>query len=830
MTDDKLTGLRRDVLKSGAVAALGFGTGASVFSTLESAGGDAEANQITSFLGEDRVVKTACSPNCRGKCPLRAFVRDGQVKKVQPQVPEDERYKRGCVLGLSHTQRVYNSTRLKYPMKRASWSPDDPQPGARGEGAQFERIGWGEALDHIANQMERVREEYEPRSVYFETGSGDSGLSGSMQAKLSDLFGGTQMSWSIDINTGLGFRRVTGAGYFNAETNFGEDWQHANTVIVWGSDIFASNLQQDASILLDAIESGAKLVVVDPVYTGTASKADLWLPVRPGKDPYVAMAMIDTVLSEELYDAEFLRERTLAPALVREDGNLLKTGDVFADGDDSTPVAMDAQTGEPVPLEPETYGEYELFGEYTVAGETTTTGLTELRREASNHPAEEVSDLAGVQAEDVRTAARWLATRGPGGIASGYGVDRYKYGHAFGQAYATLLSLTGDYGRHGTIHASHPSGSGYSSGDFFATGDDAVGTSSLYQSDIITAMESGDPYPIKMMYAQASNFLANQLPNRQRWLDAAENLDLIAVADMHHTPTVQHADIVLPASHWFTREDVVGGSNHPHVSYREPAHEPLWEARDDWDIIVGLAERLGYGDEFVADKSEAIEEIIGHDDRIDYDTLVEQGTVHIDDDPVLYQGEFNTPSGRLEIYKEDAPVEDGDDLDEEVSFEVPVPIESRTDDDWEKAEEYPLTFTQKHSKWRIHSQYEYQPWLREINDQPQLDINPKTAKRRGIDDGDYVRVYNDRGEMVVKAKYNDGIRPEMVNTDQGWWVRDYVQGHHNNLTHMDVCEATGNFAFYDTRVEVEPAPDDVDTSKYTSDNPRGADAGAAGGD
>ncbi|QGA84394.1 molybdopterin-dependent oxidoreductase [Halomicrobium sp. LC1Hm] len=832
MTDGEFTASRRDVLKSGAVAAVGLGGADSVLSTLQPADDSGEAaNQVTSFLGEDKVFNTACSPNCRGKCSLRAFVRDGRIKKVQPNVPEDERYKRGCMLGLTHTQRVYNATRLKYPMKRVSWSPDDPQPAGRGEEAQFERISWGEALDYIADQMETVREEYQPESVYFETGSGDYGLSGSMQGQLSALFGGTQMSWSIDINTGRGFRRVTGAGWFNAETNFGEDWENANTVIVWGSDIFASNLQQDASILLDAIESGAKLVVVDPVYTGTASKADLWLPVRPGKDPHVAMAMIQTVLDEELYDAEFLRKRTLAPALVREDdGKLLKTADVFEDGDEETPVALDAATDEPVALEPETYGEYKLFGEYTVDGVETHTGLTALEREASEYEPEAVADTAGLQAEDIRTAVRWLATRGPGGIASGYGVDRYKYGHVFGQAYATLLSLTGDFGRHGNIHASHPSGSGYDSGGFFAAGEDAPGTSSLPQSKIITAMESGDPYQIKMMYSQASNFLANQLPNRQRWLDAAENLDLIAVADMHHTPSVQHADIVLPASHWFTREDIISGSNHPHVNYREPAHDPLWEAKDDWWIINQLADRLGYGDEFVSDKSEAIEQIIANDDRIDYDRLVEQGSVHIDDDPVLYKGAFNTPSGRLEIYDEDAPTETGADVGEPVSLEVPVPLESRTDDDWENADEYPLTFMQKHSKWRIHSQYEYQPWVREINDQPQLDINPKTAKQRGIEDGDYVRVYNDRGEMVVKAKYNNGIRPEMVNTDQGWWVRDFVRGHHNDLTHMDISDATGNFAFYDTRVEVEPAPEDLDTSKYTANNPRGSNADAAGGD
>jgi molybdopterin-containing oxidoreductase family molybdopterin binding subunit len=105
--------------------------------------------------------------------------------------------------------------------------------------------------------------------------------------------------------------------------------------------------------------------------------------------------------------------------------------------------------------------------------------------------------------------------------------------------------------------------------------------------------------------------------------------------------------------------------------------------------------------------------------------------------------------------------------------------------------------------------------MRRINPEPTVDINPKDAKSRGIDDGDYVRVYNDRGEVVVKAKHNEGYRPGMVNIDQGWWGDDYIQGHHNDLTHLDVSEAIENFAFYDTRVEVEPASDDIDTSMYT---------------
>ncbi|EMA36360.1 dimethylsulfoxide reductase [Halobiforma lacisalsi AJ5] len=772
------------------------------------------SHAVEQFLDENRVISSYCSPNCRGHCPLDVHVRDGQIRKVEPQVPDREEFRRACTLGQSHLERTYNPNRLKYPMVRSDWSPEEPNPEGRGPDADFEQVSWDEALDYVADGMERIREEYAPESVYFELGSGGSGINGTVFSRLANLFGGTMMSWSIDINLGLGFRRITGAGYFNTPTNMRTDLKNANTVVIWGGNVFRSRLNPDARFLLDAIENGAKVVVIDPVYNQTAAKADLWLPVKPGKDVYLALAMIHTVLEEELADEAFLRERTLAPALVREDtGELLKTSDVFDDGDDETPVALDEETGEPVPLEPETHGEYALFGEYEVDGYDVATGLSEIEAVAAEYAPGAIEDTAGVKAENVRRTARWLATRGPGGIMTGLGIDRYKYGHIFGQAYAILLALTGDYGRSGSITGGRFAGSGYNSD--YGTVEGSSGVRSLQQKGILSAMEGDDEHPIKMMYAQSSNFVANQMPDRTRWLEALENLDLVAVADIHHTPTVQHADIVLPASHWTEREDITSAGEHPHVMYREPAHEPLWDSKSDHWMLTRIAERLGYGEHFERDRTELLRTILEAEDRFTFEELREKGTVHVETDEVVFTDEFNTSTGRLEIYDEDAPSEKG------VSLEVPKPVEGLSADDHEQADEYPLMFMQGHSRWRIHSQWAGNPTLRELNPEPELDINPKDARERGISDGDYVRVYNDRGEMVVKAKYNDAYRPGMVNTDQGWWADDYVAGHHNNLTHTEVSETIENFAFYDTRVEVEPVSADVDTSQY--DDPESPD-------
>ena len=819
---------RRDVLKaSGAAAALGLG-GGGYLNALASDDGQASTTDtgLGSFVGQNEVTQTVCSPNCRGKCPIDVHVRDGQIKKIEPHPPEDDQYKRACVLGLSHTQRVYDPTRLKYPMKRADWSPDEPNPTGRGPEAEFERISWDEALDLVADKMQSLKSDYGAESVLFHEGSGNYGQTGKSFKRLASLFGATQSAWGIDTNVGKGFNRITGHGAFLPPTNESEDWENANTIIVWGSDIFSSQFQMDASKVLDAIENGAKLVVVDPVYTTTAAKADLWLPVKPGKDVYLILAMMHTVFEEATYDTDFLRSRTTAPALVRTDtGELLRAADVFADGSDDQVVAI--EDGEPVALEPETEGDYELFGEYTVGGIDCVTSLTELRDHAADYAPDAVAEKTGVDAENIRTAARWLATRGPGGIASSYAIGRYTHGHIFGQAYAIMLAMTGDYGNHGNIHAHHPGGTTLAAGDWAAPADADPGPSLIFP-EYPDAMIDGDPHEIRAVYSIESNMMGNQFPDRQRYRKAIENLEMYVVADMHHTDTVQQADIVLPVPHWFEQEDIASGwGSHPHLGYRHKVQEPLWETRDDYEAVRGLAERLGFGDRFPETKREMLEELVSRDDAIDFETLYEQGTQRKETTPVVkYTDEFPTETGRIELYDDDAPSEEG------VSFEVPRPLEDRTADDHEKADEYPLMFMQKHSRFRIHSQYEMVNWSREINPEPQLDIHPRDAKARDIDDGEYVRVYNDRGEMVVKAKYNEAFQPGLVNTDQGWWARDFVKGHLNDLTHNETSEVGRCMAFYDVRVAVEPAPEDVDTSMYTEGNPKGAGAAAphTGGD
>ena len=139
-----------------ATAAFGLSSESNVLQSLTQQGTPEAAD---SLFDTTDVINTACAPNCRGKCPLNVHVRDGQVKFVEPQMTDDEQYRRGCLLGQSQVQRVYSPKRLKYPMVRADWEPGNPNPEGRGPDAEYQRVSWDTALTYVADEMKRIRDD-----------------------------------------------------------------------------------------------------------------------------------------------------------------------------------------------------------------------------------------------------------------------------------------------------------------------------------------------------------------------------------------------------------------------------------------------------------------------------------------------------------------------------------------------------------------------------------------------------------------------------------------------------------------------------------------------
>ncbi|MBP3701575.1 MAG: molybdopterin-dependent oxidoreductase [Lachnospiraceae bacterium] len=235
---------------------------------------------------EEQVYCGVCRGNCASGCLLNVHVRDGKVVRTSMREMPDERYNRICMKGLTQPYRMYNADRLKYPMRRV---------GERGEG-KWEQITWDEAIKEITDKWKGYQAEYGTQSVAVYKGSGNfatiNGVGmGSAYDRFKNVFGVTTIGMDVDAANVTGVGPVIGRGIM-ASGNEAADLLNAKTIIVWGANPVNSQ-QQTTHFLLEAKENGTNLIVIDPILSGTASKADIYVPIRPGSDAAMAMAMME---------------------------------------------------------------------------------------------------------------------------------------------------------------------------------------------------------------------------------------------------------------------------------------------------------------------------------------------------------------------------------------------------------------------------------------------------------------------------------------------------------------------------------------------------------
>ena len=752
--------------------------------------------------GETRVYNGACAPDCWSGCRLHLHVRDGKLVKVAPAPYPDPQYNRVCLRGLSNVQRVYNPLRLRHPMKRV---------GERGEG-EWMQVSWDEAIDEIAQEFTRIRDEYGPSAVAMVASAGYYGrINGYYGAnvRFADVFGGTYASGANDIAMPLGIFQVVGGPAFG-QGNEAADLANAKLIIAWGANITEANIH-NWHFVADSLDNGGKLVVIDPIFTITASKAHEWVPVRPGTDTALALSMMNVMIREELYNEDFVLEHTVGPFLVRTDnGQFLREKDLFGNENESH-VIWDLNTNEARPfywgdLRPTLRGEYHV-GEFTVKP-----AFQLLWELVDQYPPEVASGTTGVPPEQIESVARDYATIEPATIYPGFGLDRYHHGDLAGHAIATLAALTGNIGKPGAT----PWG-GFGAAalvtwklNIWQFTHPAQRVSPLNMLLFFDAVSEGVPYPIKAAFITNSGFLTTY-PNKNKILnDVLPNLDLVVVADFVMTDTAKYADIVLPVTSWFEREDIVPGQ-HPFLMMQEKAIEPLYESKTDLEVFSLLAQRLGLGEYFNKSAREFMEELFDRQDLRDsgitLERLREEGTFRYTEYPhVPYQDlNFGTPSGRLEFYKEwlNVNVHYGQEIPHS---EQRLPVFKPPVEAWHENplhENYPLVLIQAASRFRVHTQWTNFPWLLELNPEPTVDLSPRDAEDRDIVTGDTVRVFNDRGEVVLKALVNPAISPGAVNLAKGAMEDQYVRGDLLELLHDQRNPVTMNCSYFDVLVEVE---------------------------
>ena len=725
-----------------------------------------------------QVLRTVCPLNCGIACGVLAHVKDGRLIKIEPSNHLGTSHV--CLRGLSAQKMVYHPDRLKYPLKRA---------GTRGEG-KWERISWDEATKTVATNFKEIGQKYGTLSLAF-VNDQVGALTTTAMLGFAGACGGTFIdpSGCGDVAGPCADKACYGSTWW-----YGEDYtfqfQNPASIFVWGENP-AETKAFKWRVIRDAKEKGARLIVIDPRFTTTASKADEFVPLRTGTDAALALGMMNTVLKQGLEDKNFITKHTIGPFLIRTDNGLfLKEKDIIS-GESDKYVIWDTKTNEA--RNPETPGSIPaLTGTYEVNGISCKPAFQLLAELIDQYPPQKTSEITGISAETIEKLGVQYATAKPAASYKGLGGTRGNiHGDLNFRAICTLAAITGNISFDGR-HSSEVNMAALMTRGFPGV---------LPLLNLYEAILEDKPYPVRSLYMARHNPF-NQYANFNKIIsELVPRLDFIVVADLFMTTSAQYADIVLPAAGPYESTDLyspLGDGSHNYLQLQPKVIEPLHESRSDVDIFASITAAMGIDDYLNQSPEEYINQMLASGHPSTEGITVEQ----LREDPRLpnahaIQG-FNTASGKFEFYTESL-----------IPFgqELPVYLEPMESPLTAKAQDYPLTLLTTHPKYRVHSMFANVSWIREI-DSPVLEINPTDAEARGITDGDTVRAFNDRGEVVLQAWTNSGIRPGSINICQGWSPEHFISGTYQAMTHDTINPAQQaiyqpNIAQYDTLVEVE---------------------------
>jgi molybdopterin-containing oxidoreductase family molybdopterin binding subunit len=701
-------------------------------------------------------------------------------------------------MGMARLEYQYHRDRLRFPLKRTA---------ARGEG-KWQRISWDEAYDVIAENLHAIAARYGTRSLAFIAGSGAAGLltKGSAHRFAAAIGGTASRAGGVDYGVPKGLEYMFGvpaSTYFRPGGHEFADAVNSRLILLWGGNGADTRLV-DFHFIAEAQRRGAKVVCIDPNRTATAQKADQWISLRPGTDTALAVSLLHEILENGWHDDDFLRLHTNAPFLVRGDNKaLLREADVRMGGGASY-MAWDAVSQRAVPAITTSAGA--LLGSYrlTLAGGISidcAPAFQLLRDFAREYPVQRAAEITGVPAKVIGDLARELGSRKPASIRIGYGVDRWYYCDYTARAAANLIVATGNIAVPGAGISVHDGtyAAPLNLNAFRAPAGREAAT--LDAISLMQAIEHGTPYAVRALWLSASNMFNQTSANRARVMSAVvPKLDLIVVVDHFMTDTADTADIVLPACTIFEKDDLVSGM---FLQMQRKAVEPEGESKADFEIFAGLARRMGLGEYFDQSPDAYLREMLesGHPllEGITLERLQREDAVFLNRPRAPYVAfkdlKFKTPSGRIEIYKEELLPQ---------GAELPYyrePIEASPENLLYRR--YPLNLLFSHSRHRIHSTFANMPRVKHLEPEPVVEMHRADAERRCISDDHIVRVYNQRGSVRLKCRINTDLRPGVVVISEGSWVKDFPEGDPYSLTHELVSPTSENYAFFDTLVEVE---------------------------
>lgn len=690
----------------------------------------------------DMVVTRTCPwspPGCHPVgCGLKLYVKDGRLEYVEGDENHPVTQGRLCPRCIALKDYVYSPARITKPMKR--------DRADRGKEDAWVECSWEEAFDIVKENYERICEQYGPESIIGMSGTGREG--GTMSLYPTMVFGTPNYCY-MQSGYACYTPRLAAAAYITGTTY--SEWDYAGALpgrwdderydltevlVMWGKAPLESNPDGFfGHAVVDAMRRGTRLIQIDPRVNWLSARADIFIQLRAGTDTALAMAMLDVIIKEELYDKDFV--------------------------------------------------EYWCYG------------FEQLAERVATMPAEKAAEICQVPVEKIYAAARMYAKGNPSAIMWGLAVDQKTDGMQNSQCIIALQAITGNLDRPGGqlmpgADAGHNElGFGYKECIPDEVFQKMIGLAEypaycnmILNSQVdmmLQTLETDEPYPIRMGFYMGDNALSNCAMEPKRWHDAlVDKLEFCIGIDTFMNASIQATcDLFLPIATVAEREGTVFTHYAPCTVTAGFMHKAI--DCGDLPSDMALAYRLGkhlHPERFAkwANEHELVEAFrLGVEDHgKTFDRVSECVVAQV---PIEYykyekgmfrqdgQPGFATPTGRIELWST-AYNQFGDDP-------LPYYIEpefSPIDEHPEIKEKYPFILT---TGARVtpffHSEGRQIPYLRELNPDPLLEINPKTAQEKHIADGQWVRVWNMFGEALMKAKVTDAVDEKTIHGQHGWW-------------------------------------------------------------
>ncbi len=613
---------------------------------------------------------------------------------------------------------------------------------------RFERISWDEALDTIADRLTAIAREFGSEAILPYSYAGTMGFLNG--SGMDRRFFHRLGASRLDrtICSSTGGAALTATLGLRYGTE-PEQFRNARLIVAWAANIHGTNVHL-WPFIVEAKRNGARLYTIDPIRTRTAALSDRHFAIHPGSDLALALGLAHVIIGEQLYDRDYVEQYT--------------------------------------------------------------NGFDALRDRVRAYDPERVAALTGIEKDAIVQLAREYATTHPAVIRLNYGVQRSDHGGAAVRAITALPALVGSWREAGgglqlsTSHAFQLNRAGLEMPELqrqSALGRDARVVNMSHLGKALTELDSP---PVKAVVVYNSNPAAIA-PNQNLVLRGLKRPDLFTVVlEQFPTDTADYADILLPSTTFLEHTDLYFAYGHYHLQLARPVVPAPGEARSNVDVFRALAQRMGFHDPcFEQSEDEMMEALLGSGhpfvQGITLERLDREHSVRLNISPEgqpflpFARGGFGTPSGKCELGAE--------------TMDYAPPAESRYGDE-SLRRKYPLELIASKNDDSMNSTFGYRAAV--DADTSALHLHPRDAAPRAIENGDRVRLYNDRGSLVLCARVasesDTVVQAGVVRAPSTRWAKRSPDGRNvNALTSDRLTDMGGGPTFYSCLVEVERCGD-----------------------